>query len=418
MDAAARSMTSLDLEDFAEAEAPAQAGDATTMAPLELTLVTERSAFDALEHDWNDLFARAGKPTHVFQTFNFCWHWANHYLASSEAGAPNLSLAIVTGRRDGHLIMLWPLIAERRLGLTQIVWMGDPVGQYGDALIDAGPDAPAVLRAGLDLLIKKMKPDVLRLRRVRGDANIRAVMDTIGARIADRLTAPFMDLASAKDFETFEQRYSSKTRKNRRRLARRLEEKGPVEFLRLHGGKEARNLAIEAIALKASWLKDRGLLSNAIADEKMSCLFADLAEGKKRPVDCIVSALKVAGETAALEVSFVSKRRLAMHLIAFNLEYEKSGAGVLLLEQSLKDGYVEKLDVYDMLAPGDNYKLDWCDQSDAVFDWVKPVSAKGHLYARVYLGFLRRHIKTAMKSMPQPLRRLLAEGYVRTTAGA
>jgi len=40
-----------------------------------------------------------------------------------------------------------------------------------------------------------------------------------------------------------------------------------------------------------------------------------------------------------------------MHLIAFNLEYEKSGAGVLLLEQSLKNGYAEGLTIYDMLAP-------------------------------------------------------------------
>ncbi len=106
-------------------------------------------------------------------------------------------------------------------------------------------------------------------------------------------------------------------------------------------------------------------------------LFADLAEAKEKPVNCIVSALKSNGEAAALEVSFTCKGRLAMHLIAFNLEFEKSGAGVLLLEKSLKDGYAEGLEVYDMLAPGDPYKLDWCDQSDTVYDWVKPLSLSG-----------------------------------------
>ena len=103
----------------------------------------------------------------------------------------------------------------------------------------------------------------------------------------------------------------------------------------MRGGDEARALAVEAINLKAAWLKDRGLVSSAIANERMSCLFADLAEGHQTPVECIVSALKSNGEAAALEVSFTCKGRLAMHLIAFNLEYEKTGAGVLLLEQSL-----------------------------------------------------------------------------------
>ena len=143
----------------------------------------------------------------------------------------------------------------------------------------------------------------------------------------------------------------------------------------------------------------------------MSRVFADLAEGKLKPVECIVSAMKSNGEAAALEVSFTCKGRLAMHLIAFNLEYEKSGAGVLLLEQSLKKGYDEGLAVYDMLAPGDPYKFDWCDQSDAVSDWVKPLSLKGHLYARLYLA-LRGPAKALLKSMPQPMRRLLSKTVV------
>ena len=70
-----------------------------------------------------------------------------------------------------------------------------------------------------------------------------------------------------------------------------------------------------------------------------------------------------------------------------HLVYEKSGAGVLLLEQSLKNGYAEGLTIYDMLAPGDPYKFDWCDQSDAVLDWVKPLSLKGYLYARCISRF-------------------------------
>jgi CelD/BcsL family acetyltransferase involved in cellulose biosynthesis len=415
MDAAARSLSSLDLQRLGKDDTRAETGKSAA-TEIELQLIAERHAFDSLEVEWNDLFARAGRPTHVFQSFNFCWHWANHYLGSSPGGVAGLKLSIVTGRRDGRLIMVWPLVSQRVRGITQTFWMGSPVGQYGDVLLDGEIDALPAMRAALEFLRARTNSDLLRLRRVRSDSNVAPLMRAIGAEVTDHHHAPYMDLAAAKDFAHFEQRYSGKTRKNRRRLARRLEEKGTVEFVRLHGGEEARALAVEAVKLKARWLKDRGLVSNAIADERMSCLFADLAEGYQKPVNCIVSALKSNGEAAALEVSFTCKGRLSMHLIAFNLEYEKSGAGVLLLEQSLKNGYAEGLAIYDMLAPGDPYKFDWCDQSDAVFDWAKPLSFKGYLYARLYLAFLRGRAKALLKSIPQPLRRLMRASYERATS--
>lgn len=414
MDAAARSLSSLDLQRLGKDDTRDETGKLAA-AQIDLQLITERHAFDALEVEWNDLFARAGRPTHVFQSFNFCWHWANHYLSSSPGGVAGLKLSIVTGRRDGRLIMVWPLVSQRIRGITQTFWMGFPVGQYGDMLLDGEVDALPAMRAALEFLRARTDSDLLRLRRVRSDSNIAPLMRAIGAEVTDQQQAPYMDLAAAKDFAHFEQRYSGKTRKNRRRLARRLEEKGAVEFVRLHGGEQARALAVEAVKLKARWLKDRGLVSNAIADKRMSCLLADLAEGHQKPVNCIVSALKSNGEAAALEVSFTCKNRLSMHLIAFNLEYEKSGAGVLLLEQSLKNGYAEGLAIYDMLAPGDPYKFDWCDQSDAVFDWAKPLSLKGYLYARLYLAFLRGRAKALLKSVPQPLRRLMRASYERMT---
>ena len=419
MPVAARSLTSLELP-AADERVSCHAARHPTVCDFDL--ITERAAFDALEAEWNGLFDRAGKSHHVFQTFNFCWHWANHYVREPAHGEPRgraksgLQLRIVTARRDGRLIMVWPLVCERVRGITQLFWMGGSVSQYGDVLIDAGPDEAVVLRSAFKFIRAQARADILRLRRVRDDANITALMTEIGATAADRQLAPYMDLTTAGDFSAFEQRYASKTRKNRRRLARRLEEKGPMQFLRLHGGDEARELAGKAVALKAKWLQSRGLVSNAIADRRMVGLFADFAEGKTRPVGCVVSALKSNGEIAALEVSFGCKARLAMHMIVFNLAFEKSGAGVLLLEQGLKDGYAEGFDALDMLAPGDDYKFDWCDKSDGVTDWVMPLTLKGELYTRVYLEFLRGRLKRWLKKLPQPLRRLMREGWAKTAS--
>lgn len=386
----------------------------STTRDIEFAIVSDRAAFDALEAEWNALFERAGKPSQVFQTFNWNWHWANHYLDGAPGGIAGLKLAIVTGRRDGRLVMIWPLVSERVRGITQIFWMGDPVSQYGDVVIDDVPDALNIMRAGWAFLSSHAKGDVLRLRRVRADAAVAPLLAEIGARVTERQTAPFLDLASAKSFADYEQRYSPRSRRNRRRLARRLEEQGSLTFRRYKGGMKARALAVKALELKSEWLRDRGLVSHAIADQRMSRFFADAAEGREKSTNCVVASLDANGEPAALEVSFTCKGRLAMHVIVFNLKYEKSGAGVLLLEQSIRDGYDDGLDVYDMLAPGDNYKLDWSDATMEVCDWVKPFSVAGFAYARLYLGFLRSRAKAAMTAMPQSLRRVMTTAYALT----
>jgi CelD/BcsL family acetyltransferase involved in cellulose biosynthesis len=386
----------------------------STADSVDFVLITDRAAFDALEAEWTELFDRAGRPTQVFQTFNWNWHWANHYLSGALGGIEGLKLSIVTGRRDGRLVMIWPLVSERVRGITQIFWMGDPVSQYGDVIIDDVPDALDIMRAGWEFLSAHAKGDVVRLRRVRKDAAIAPLMDDIGARITDRQKAPYLNLASAPSFAKYEERYANRARRNRKRLARRLEEQGSVVFERHHGGPQARALAMQALELKAEWLRHRGLISHAISDARMARFFSDAAEGKDKSTNCIVSVLKSNGEAAALEVSFTCKGRLAMHVIVYNLKFEKSGAGVLLMEKSMRDGYTDGIGVYDMLAPGDNYKLDWADDSAEVYDWVKPLSLAGFTYARLYLGLLRSRAKHAIEAMPESLRRMLSKGYALT----
>ena len=51
---------------------------ATVAAGTTISVVSERTSFDALEPEWNDLFRRAGRDAQPFQSFNWSWHWANH----------------------------------------------------------------------------------------------------------------------------------------------------------------------------------------------------------------------------------------------------------------------------------------------------------------------------------------------------
>jgi CelD/BcsL family acetyltransferase involved in cellulose biosynthesis len=286
------------------------------------------------------------------------------------------------------------------------------MSQYGDAVVEDGPDAQALLRRAWRFLADETRPDVVRLRKVREDAVIAPLLKEIGAIGSVRLEAPYLDIASAPDFATYEQRYSPRSRRNRRRLERRLAERGELNFARHQGGKEARRLVEVAIEQKRAWLKDRGLVSPALSNDRAKAFFADVAEGSVRPVNCYVAALTSAGEPAAIEVTFKCKERTVMHIIVFNLKYEKAGAGVLVLEKCIEQICGNGTRTFDLLAPADSYKTDWADGTVGVEDWSVPLSLKGRAYAHLYLGLARPAIKAALGAMPVSARRFVS-GLVR-----
>ncbi|MBA4174698.1 MAG: hypothetical protein C0511_19105, partial [Hyphomicrobium sp.] len=150
-------------------------------AATEVAFISDRAAFDALEDDWNRLFLRAGRSTQYFQTFNWLWHWSNHYLSAAVTSRASTRLAIVTLRRHGELVLVWPLVMERTAGLDCLTWMGGPVTQYGDILVDpAVDDSMELIRTSWDCILARLAPDIVRLRKVRDDAAIAPFLAQIG----------------------------------------------------------------------------------------------------------------------------------------------------------------------------------------------------------------------------------------------
>ncbi|HRD75352.1 MAG TPA: GNAT family N-acetyltransferase, partial [Hyphomicrobiaceae bacterium] len=298
--------------------------------------IRTRAGFEALEADWSDLFARAGSSTHVFQSFNWCWHWCNHFLASNDVAARGPRLAILAIRRAGRVVSIWPLAEERSRGLTRLVWLGDPVSQYGDALIDTTAISPAELATALADHARRIGCHLLHLRKTRADAAVAPVLAELGSTIVAREEAPYLDLASAPDFATYETRYSGHARRNRRRLLRRLNEHGTAHFEYHSAGATARDLATVGISMKRAQLKSKAEVSRAVHDERFYNFFADVADGRSRPAGVVVSALRSGGEIGAVQIGVAMKGRMAMHVIVTGSKFERFGAGLLHLESTIR----------------------------------------------------------------------------------
>lgn len=362
---------------------------AAKTASLTIDIVSTRDGFLALEHDWTALFDRAGRGSQVFQTFAFLRHWADVYLDDA------LELAIVTGRRDGRLVMVWPLVLSRVAGIKVLSWMGEPVSQYGDVLVEPGADAAADLAAGFEA-VRGLGADVLSLRKTRADAVIAPFMADLAPLVTQRLTAPFADLTTTPAGASFDTRFPAKDRKNRRRQMRRLEERGAVAFTTLAPGPDAVAAADTAITMKLQWLATRGIAGSAVADARFARFFAAVAGDAENAAGLYVTTLGSAGETVAVAIGFAAKGHLAMHVIAHAASCDKLGVGALLMEHNMARAHAGGLAVFDLLAPGDAYKSNWAERSIEVCDLALPLTLAGGLYARGWLGTLRPALKRAV----------------------
>ncbi|MGD9804976.1 MAG: GNAT family N-acetyltransferase [Hyphomicrobiaceae bacterium] len=373
--------------------------------PIELGLVTNFAQFEALEADWNALYAEAGKGAAVFQSFNWCWHWCRHYLNKASTGT---TLAIVTGRLAGRLVLLMPFVTQHKAGLVELTWLGEPVSQYGDILATSEAAKLRSLEAAWRFAVARTGADVANLRRIRADSLAAPLMADLGAEITAVEDAPFLDLSKDRSFEGWETRRQPRARTNRRRQARRLANQGEVRFHALSGSDEAAALAAHAVRLKHQTLGDKGAISLTLADVRFERFFADAAHGLGRPTGVTVMALTSAGTPAALKIMIESKDTAFLHVAVFEPSFEKCGVGALLLEHVVERTIGSGRGELDLLPPRHTYKLDFADGVVIVRDYAVALSAKGWIYTKAYLR-LRHKLKSGIEGLPKPLRRMIAK---------
>jgi CelD/BcsL family acetyltransferase involved in cellulose biosynthesis len=271
--------------------------------------------------------------------------------------------------------------------------------------VDGGP----FLKEAWDFVTGNLKPDLVWLRKVRADSSLTPFLSEACAIETLRTEAPFMDLDAAGDFKAHLERRSARFRKRQRSAAKRLAELGPVAYQRRTHGREAGERARHAIALKRAQLSKDGVLSPALADPRMVEFFAEIATARVRPVGLNVDTLAIDGDLAAVNMFIGCKDRAALHVIAYDLRFEKASVGSLLLQHTIAEANTAGYRTFDFLAPADAYKLRWADGVVPVSDWAVPLSWKGHAFARGYLGLARPLLKLAFNALPLMLRRFIAD---------
>jgi hypothetical protein len=238
--------------------------------PDAVTVETVRGldGFARLQPEWNSLFHRWAAPHQIFQSHAFLSAWVEAY---ANDGA---ELAVVTFRLHSRLVAVIPLVRRHWLGVDVLQFMGAPVSQFDDMLVDA--DLAGYVLARIPPALAELGADLLEARRIREDSALWRIPAGMPF-VFERMEAPFADLAARVEDSQPGQVYSSRDRSNYRRRLRRLCEarQAPVSFDR--SGREAADLAGQAVAMKTAALRRDGVDWETVGCSKFRDFFCRLA---------------------------------------------------------------------------------------------------------------------------------------------
>lgn len=373
-----------------------------------ISFATSRDELEALAVEWNDLFERSATGTQVFLTHDWMSHWARIYLPGIEARGGGL--AILTARRGGRLVAVWPMVKSRGPAGRILEIAGQPLSQYSDVIIDADTDTARVdlLRACWNALVKQHRPDLVVLDRVRSDSVLQLLIPALGAQRFGNAQAPCLTLAAGNDGASFETRQKSKAVRNRRRLRRRLEQGGTVAHTVRSNSAEAASEGLAALALKRDWLARCGMNSRAFADDRIERFFATVLGEPDRSAGAVVFKLAQGGRPVAYAIGFACKTRLSLHVIVHDEAFDDCGAGLLNLESCLRYAEDQGFHTFDLLPPLAGYKMQFATSAEPIEDHAIALTMRGRVVARLWYGLLRQQAKAFATKLPKSFWRLLA----------
>ena len=357
---------------------------------LDFKLIRTVLEFHALEADWQELFSKIGRGPQLFQSYNWIWHWINCYHNTGN------ELLILTGRDQGELVLIAPLVCEYVHKIKMIKWIGEPVSQYGDILLKDDRNNLQWLKDGFNFLYQETKPDIFYLRKTRFDSSITPLLENYDATIIEETAAPYIETLGAQTFTEFNKRYSQRNRKSKRRHRRKLEEKGTLTFSFHKEGPSAKTAASKAVQLKRNWIKSMGLVSPAFMGKTMDRFFETACDTTDHPAGLRVSELCLDDLSIAMEIGITVKNYYGAHLGAYNKSYNAHSPGSLQMQDTIAALIEDGVEIIDLFAPCDPYKLEWTDKSVPVYDFSYATTLKGQIYEKCYLQHLRPTLKAVL----------------------
>ena len=287
---------------------------------------------------------------------------ADHAFARGET----VSVALVF---DGAvLVALWPVMIARRgaCRVARTLGCGNDE-EYGGPLV-ADPAAARLYAAALDAL-RRVEADVLEIRMLECDGPLATalshvprswVMGVIPAR-RRRLRGYSIALSRFATYDAFVATRPESLRGSLRRRARRLADRGEVEYGWCQSAGDAREVLTWLFANKRRWALARGLDTAYLMDDQLRNFFIDLAGRIDLVATPLVSFVKMNGTPVAAVVNLVGPRSIEYFITTYDEAYAAYSIGNLLIDRIVRWAHASGRD-FDFRPYFSTYKERWSNR--------------------------------------------------------
>lgn len=369
---------------------PATAGSAIS-APLTVEVITDEAAF-ARE------IARfaAGGTVPLYQQAGFLLP----YFRKVDKPRGARLAAILIRDAAGEARMLLPLAVCRTGAVTTAEFIGGKHSNFNMPLLRPGAQrisaaglkqalADAGRKAGIDLYLLLNQP-----QEWEGVAN---PMASIGGQPSPSHGYKF---ALHGELESLlRERLSKDTRRKLRQKETKLAGLGALAYRKATTDAEALDLLDVFLKLKAARFQEQGI-EDPFAGEAVRAFLSTIAcggDGRRSVLE--MHALTLDGRPIAIFGGIADARRFSGLVTAFDPETEiaRCSPGEVLLTHLVGDCLARGLVTFDLGVGEARYKDQFCDQREALFDTIVPVTLMGRLAAGTKTAALtaKRWIKQA-----------------------
>jgi CelD/BcsL family acetyltransferase involved in cellulose biosynthesis len=161
-------------------------------------------------------------------------------------------------------------------------------------------------------------------------------------------------------FDEFERRLTAKRRSNLRRMWRRLEEQGHVEFEVHEGHHDLGALLEEGFRVEASGWKGKRATAIASARETRT-FYTDVAEWARDRGWLRLAFLRLDGHPLAFDFAIEENGAHALLKTGYEAAWRSFAPGVLLRRLMIERAFRTGLDTYEFLGDAVDWKQEWTD---------------------------------------------------------
>ncbi|MFL9960031.1 GNAT family N-acetyltransferase [Paraburkholderia sediminicola] len=319
-------------------------------------IVRETSEFLALEEEWDRLWRTCSGQS--YESFYFC-----RQCLVNNSSAEDVRLWCLTGRRNGRLALVWPLVITRQ-GIWKVVRpLAAGAADYTVLLVEAATatDMEEDIAAAWKIVRSRSRADILSLPYIREDRVLYSHLPPLKLlSLATTDHAPLARLRNETSWETFSLGLRSKANKRPKDLIRRIGREGSVA-MRIYGREHPRQceeLVDWMLAQKAEWARRTGKSGHWIASTDYRNLLVSLLTLAPPHNPHLVFVLTLNEKPIAACIAGVGQGVAYGIITAYDDAYAKFSPGVAILEYQIRWAIDLRIDL-DLGVGTETYKLFW-----------------------------------------------------------